>query len=155
MKANINDNPLRIKKLPKRYRRGVITIDGYDKRTDLHEEDGWRDVITPTYNVETERLGSLVIDNDTITYEVIEIPPKTPQELKAEALANGVTVSNILFSTKTDLNDFITQKNELEKLGLTEMGWGDKDENWLTLTFTEVQNIFIQAMQEFQVIYQM
>ena len=156
MKVNINKTPLKKENLPKRYKRSNgITIDGYNKRIDLHQEDGFRDVIMPDYDNETHRLGTLMVVNDTVTYELVEIPPKTTEQLKQEAIANGVTVSNFHFATKTELNDFITQKNELEKLGLTEMGWTNAEDEWVTLQFSEVLAIFIQAMQGFQAIYMM
>ena len=81
MKANINDLPLRIRDIPKRYiRPNGRTIDRYDLRTDLHNEDGWRDVITPSYNTETQILGGLIIFEDTITYQVIDL---TQEEIDA------------------------------------------------------------------------
>ena len=74
MKANINDNPLRVRNIPKRYRRpNGITVDGYDTLIEFHFIDGFRDVITPSYNTETQILGDLIIDNDTITYEVVDL----------------------------------------------------------------------------------
>ena len=33
------------------------------------------------------------------------------------------------------------------------MGWNDKDNNWVTLTIEEAQNIFLQASIGFQNIY--
>ena len=83
MKANINDNPIRIKAIPNRYKRpNGTTIDGYKLRTDLHDEDGWRDVIVPTYDTTTQKIGELIVLNDTVTYEVIN---KTQQEIDDEA----------------------------------------------------------------------
>ena len=154
MKSNINYTPLKGLNIPKRYKRSNgITIDGYDKRTDLHFEDGFRDVLTPDYNKDTHYLGGLIIDGDTITFSVVELPVLTSEQIKENKILEGVTVDNFHFATITDVNNFVTQKNELEKLGLTEMGWNDKDNKWVTLTIEQSQSIFLQASMEFQNIY--
>ena len=46
---------------------------GYENRTDLHYEDGWRDEIIPEYDPVTEQLGSAFYskDMDAIIYKVI------------------------------------------------------------------------------------
>lgn len=47
---------------------------GYQTRTDLHESDGWKDIIIPSYNSQTQKLGTTVIEvDDTFTYEVIDL----------------------------------------------------------------------------------
>ncbi|MBV1952743.1 MAG: hypothetical protein KUG64_11190 [Cycloclasticus sp.] len=156
MKANINELPLTIKRLPKRYKRvNGMTIDGYDSRTDLHLKDGFRDVIRPDYNKDTHYLGKLIIVDDSITYEVLEhiIVDSSEEEIKQQLIKDGVTINNFHFATITDVNNFVTQKNELEKLGLTEMGWNDKDNKWVTMTIEQSQSIFLQASMEFQNIY--
>jgi hypothetical protein len=52
----------------------------YDKNLAIHSEDGWRDVVEPVLT-DTQKRGSLVILNDSVTYEIID---KTPEELEAE-----------------------------------------------------------------------
>ncbi len=61
-------------------------IFNYNKATYRHFDDGWRDVIIPSYNSNTEKLGSLKVDGDTITYEVI---PLTESELKLRISSNA------------------------------------------------------------------
>lgn len=58
---------------------------GYANRTDLHEADGWQDVIIPSYNSSTQKLGSTVIEVEGVfTYEVID---KTEQEIQNQLLS--------------------------------------------------------------------
>ena len=39
----------------------------------------------PTYNTETQKLGSLILDNDSVTYEVIDL---TQEEIEARQQAD-------------------------------------------------------------------
>ena len=87
MKANINETPLRKQHLPKRYTRpNGITIDGYDLLTNFHSEDGWREIVIPSYNNTTHRLGVLVLINDEVTHELIEIIPPTADEIARQEI---------------------------------------------------------------------
>ncbi len=54
-------------------------VGGYQFRTDLHEADGWRDVVQPTIG-ENQKRGSIYFDtdNDVFTYEVNDL---TEQEI--------------------------------------------------------------------------
>ena len=56
---------------------------GYEDRTDLHYEDGWRDEIIPDHNEVLERLGEPYYDEtiDAVTYEVIERTDLPPLDL--------------------------------------------------------------------------
>jgi hypothetical protein len=47
---------------------------GYENRTDIHYQDGWRDEIIPEYNPMIGRLGSAMFNPelDAVTYQVIE-----------------------------------------------------------------------------------
>jgi hypothetical protein len=47
---------------------------GYETRTDLHHEDGWRDEVVPEYDPVTELLGSAFYSEqfDVVTYEINE-----------------------------------------------------------------------------------
>ena len=83
MKANINDNPLRTYlQIPQRWN-GIFN---YHSATDRHFDDGWRDVIIPSYNSNTEKLGDLVVDGDTITYEIVSL---SEEELKSRIASNA------------------------------------------------------------------
>jgi len=48
---------------------------GYENRTDIHFEDGWRDEVVPQYNPVKQRLGERYYDveNDVVTYPVIDL----------------------------------------------------------------------------------
>lgn len=82
MKANINDNQLRAyPQIPQRWN-GTFN---YHKAVDRHFQDGWRDVIIPSYNSNTEKLGGLIQDGDNITYEVI---PMGEEEIKSRISSN-------------------------------------------------------------------
>jgi len=89
MKSNINDLPLRTySSLPKSWpaRPNLMNYDKADPS--IHYADGWRDFIQPEYNIETQRLGALIYDdqNDVVTREVIE---KTAEELAQEVLSQA------------------------------------------------------------------
>ena len=105
MKANINDIPIKVLNLPKRYTRinGVI-VDGYDTQIQFHYEDGFSDVIIPTYDNTTHRLGVLVIQGDEITYEVIEL---TPGEIEQQLFQVDVNI------IQTEVNDGVEASNRL------------------------------------------
>lgn len=67
------------KNIPNRFN-GVENIaGGYVFRDDLQEQDGWKDIVVPSYNSTTQKLGDLVLDGDNYTYEVIDL---TEQEIK-------------------------------------------------------------------------
>ena len=72
--------------LPNKYERpnGDLVLYGYGSMADtVHYNDGWRDVITPSFNDSTQYLGSIFYDEteDVCTYPVIT---KTTEELEAE-----------------------------------------------------------------------
>jgi hypothetical protein len=80
MKSNINILPLRTwSKIPNSWETRPKMMN-YDKNLAIHSEDGWRDVVEPVLT-DTQKRGSLVILNDSVTYEIID---KTPEELEAE-----------------------------------------------------------------------
>ena len=89
MKANINNTPLKVATIPKRYTRpNGQTVERYDLRDDLWHDDGWRDVVVPTYNQDTQELGQLIYDqqNEVVTYAVVDLPPLTPEEIQQKAI---------------------------------------------------------------------
>ena len=119
------------------------------------KDNGFFDVVAPTLQ-EGEKQGAIYWDEENLvfTYPIEDIPLLTAEQLKNKLISEGVTVGVFHFPTITDLNNFVTQKNEVEKLGLSEMGWNDKDKNWVTITITDAQDIFLQGMQGFQLIYE-
>lgn len=76
MKSNLNITPLRtFSKIPSKW--DTFKGEGYDKLSEgEHLKDGWRDVVYPAYNSESERLGELYFDdlNEEFIYRVIPIP---------------------------------------------------------------------------------
>ena len=68
---------------PNKYWVTERVVGGYLYRTDLHAPDGFRDVIQPSYNSETQSRGAIYYDepNDYFTYFVID---KTDEQIQAE-----------------------------------------------------------------------
>lgn len=104
--ANINTDPLRIESIPESFL-GLVenpfydaenpeefpefieqNILNYTSRTDLHHSHGWREVVMPEFNSETEKLGDLFFDlaEDVVTYEVLT---KTQSEIESEAISEA------------------------------------------------------------------
>jgi hypothetical protein len=76
MKHLIKNNEIVQSGLPTHFTRenGEGFWGGYETRTDLHYEDGWRDEVVPEYDPVTELLGSPFYSEepDAVTYEVAE-----------------------------------------------------------------------------------
>lgn len=81
MKANINEKPFRgYSRLPKTYAARPNTLN-YDKLEEVElAADGWREIVTPPFNQESQKLGAIYFDDeaDVFTYEVAE---KTDEEI--------------------------------------------------------------------------
>lgn len=76
MKSNINESPLRTYSvIPSKWQ----TYKGEMYNTlqpERHYQDGFRDIVIPTYNTETHKLGPLIVSGDIVTYEVITLTPE-------------------------------------------------------------------------------
>lgn len=72
-----------IKRLPNKFNGIENVAGGYTFRDDLQALDGWKEVISPSYNTSTQRLGSLVLDGENYTYEVIDL---SEEEIKQRKL---------------------------------------------------------------------
>lgn len=84
MKANTQDIQKIYNEIPSRYVVNGNTIDGYDKLTENHFADGWRDVIIPDTN-DLQRLGNeFILVEDIVTKEVIDF---TTEEIEAYNLS--------------------------------------------------------------------
>lgn len=74
MKHLIKNNEIVQSGLPSHFTRenGEGFWGGYETRTDLHFEDGWRDEVVPKFDPVTEQLGSAFYskDLDAVTYKV-------------------------------------------------------------------------------------
>ena len=75
MKHLIKNNQIVQSGIPSNFTRanGEGFWGGYENRTDLHYEDGWRDEIVPEFDPVTEQLGSAFYsDNlDAVIYKII------------------------------------------------------------------------------------
>lgn len=62
-------------------------VGGYKSLIDLHYNDGWRSVTTPTIN-DTQKLGELYLDeiNDVFTYYILD---KSDSEIQGEILTES------------------------------------------------------------------
>jgi len=71
----------------------------YRTRTDLHEADGWRDVVQPTIGV-NQRRGPIYFDepNNVFTYEVIDL---TPEEIEANKVSAAEAARQAKLQEKT------------------------------------------------------
>lgn len=84
MKTNINQTPLKLyKQIPVSWKSRRNTIN-YNllPESELYA-DGWRDLVVPSYDLNTQKLGALEYDsvNDYVTYQVIDL---TPEEIDAK-----------------------------------------------------------------------
>lgn len=86
MKSNITQTPLRTySSIPAKW----PTFNGEMYNTlppERHYQDGFRDIVMPQYNTETERLGGLIISGDTVTYQVIALTAEEIAERQQQAL---------------------------------------------------------------------
>ena len=95
-------------------------VGGYQNRTDLHEGDGWRDVVQPTIG-ENQRRGPIFFDepNNYFTYEVIDL---TPEEIEAniasasEANKETQIQNKLRVQVETDLQDSTSADEQLENI---------------------------------------
>lgn len=62
-------------------------LGGYPLREDLHELDGFKEIVSPSYNISTHKLGTELIDsvdNTSFTYSVIS---KSQEEIQSELIS--------------------------------------------------------------------
>ena len=73
---------------PNKYWVTERVVGGYLYRTDLHEADGFRDVVNAVYDPETQSRGAIYYDdvNDYFTYVVID---KTDEQIQAEKVSES------------------------------------------------------------------
>lgn len=146
MKANINDNPLKIVVIPNRYKRpnGII-IDGYLQLPDLQYEDGFRDVIDPTYDSETHRLGGLINVDDTVTYEVIAYTPEQIIENLSDAKDRKLNELHSLVNAELKtLQGLIDDNVILVTIGRNEKIIPTQAKNWAATVLDQQEDIEIE-----------
>lgn len=71
--------------IPKTFKRGNETVLAYDQAKQLQDADGWKEVIVPDYNSNTQRLGNIIESETGFTREVIDY---TEEELAAIRIIN-------------------------------------------------------------------
>jgi len=76
MKHLIKDNQIIQSGIPSYFTRenGEGFWGGYENRTDIHYEDGWRDEVIPEFDPMVQYLGAAFYDaeNDVVTYPVLQ-----------------------------------------------------------------------------------
>jgi len=120
MKHLIKDNTIIQSGIPSNFIRenGEGFYGGYENRTDIHHEDGWRDEIIPEYDNIKQNLGTMYYDaeNDVVTYNVVNIPinlEERKNRLKSDLKNLGREFS--LLITQARLN-YETEPVELSEL---------------------------------------
>lgn len=66
--------------------------------SEMQVADGWKEVVNPSYNTATEKLGGLILDEPNYTYEVIELTVEELATIKndtQESQANNSFLKNI------------------------------------------------------------
>ena len=92
MKANLKNIQKQYATIPTNLNAGIYYVP-----TEVEAyADGWRDVITPEYNAETQKLSDWQVIDDTITKEVIDL---TAEELQAIEDAKVVEYRAKIFNT--------------------------------------------------------
>ena len=68
---DINGTITKFGKIPNNWN-GVVNYNSVNN-TVMQVADGWKDVVNPTYDMKTQKLGGLILDEPNYTYEVIEL----------------------------------------------------------------------------------
>lgn len=103
---NYNVDSIRQMNIPKsfvslNYNAGQRT-DGYHTLDNtIHESDGFYDIIIPSYNSSTQKLGNLYFNNNHFTYTVVD---KTDAEIQAEIIATSEANKQELIQQKLEEN---------------------------------------------------
>ena len=118
MKHLIKNNQIIQSGIPSNFTRanGEGFWGGYENRTDLHFEDGWRNEVVPEFNPVTEQLGSAFYSNDldAVTYKVVEYHDLPSLE---EAISRKVMEIKLQAGGKLSQTDwYVTRQVETGKL---------------------------------------
>jgi hypothetical protein len=77
MQHLIENNEIVKSGIPRKFTRqnGELFCGGYQNKTSIHFEDGWREEVIPDFDGELEYLGGIYYDevNEVVTYHVIPI----------------------------------------------------------------------------------
>jgi len=157
-KGNVGDivkiNP------PKVFRKDDAIIFGYDTLTDQHESDGFKNIKLPNYDTKTQKLGKLIEDGNTFTYEVVdltdeELDAKIPMQIsKLEFKLRLLTRHNITTSQVEQIIEGVedSQQKEIIKLLYNDADFFERDNPYLYqfapslgLTEDDIKNLFKDA----------
>jgi hypothetical protein len=106
------------------------TVLNYDKSDTLtFYEDGFRDVVQPTWDSSTQRRGAIFFDtaNDVFTYEVIDL---TDEQIQASLIAQNEALKQELIQQKLNAEieaeaQTATDEEALEQIALYPMWSGE------------------------------
>ena len=99
MKANISNIQNIVNDIPNRFVFENTTFDNYKMQTDLHFAHGWRDVVIPTCDLNTQKLSdNYVLENDIVTRLVIDLTPEEIAILNTPVVATEVPNMNFRLS---------------------------------------------------------
>lgn len=92
MKARIeNENIIIYTELPSPYKSEALglVISGFPEMgEEIHESEGFYEVVTPSYNKHSQHLGNLYFDdiNKVFTYSIVDTPGVTLESIKSNAI---------------------------------------------------------------------
>jgi hypothetical protein len=84
--TNDNVGDIVIKSIPNIFYRQGEAILGYNFNTEQQDQDGFKDVVRPQYNSQTQKLGNLIESENTFTYEVLDL---TQDEIEERIINNS------------------------------------------------------------------
>lgn len=128
MKHLIKNNQIVKSGIPSHFTRdnGELFLGGYENRTDIHYEDGWRDEIIPEFNNNTHTLGEVYydIEKDVVTYIIVEKSYPPVEESKKRHYRDLEEVTNevsVLFSTIKNIYDPLRDNSNNIPAGVKEL----------------------------------
>jgi len=83
---------------------GVLNYNSINN-TEQQIADGWKDLVQPSYNTQTQKLGDLVLDGDVYTYEVLDLPQ---EEINQRIINQSSSEKEQLIQEKL-ANEVVTQ----------------------------------------------
>jgi len=88
MKSNIDNIQTIHAEIPNFYK-GTFN---YNLLTEKHFEDGWREVVLPSFDITTQKLSdAYILENDIVTKEVIDLSEEELAEINKVVVPQSVT----------------------------------------------------------------
>lgn len=81
MKANLKNIQFIYQSIPTRYEKDGIITDGYDKLTENHFADGWRNVIIESLGPNQKHAQNYILENDIVVKKAVDM---TEEEIIAK-----------------------------------------------------------------------